>query len=364
MTRSMMKSKFCDLLRKKNGNFAMIAALTLPVMFMAGSLAVDTTNVLSMKTRLQNAVDSAALATATRLLQEENLTPVQAKAFAEKFLDGQIEEDMSVFAGMSVKPTVTVLPVTVNNGIVWKVSISMVGTQTLTPMARMLGKTEQAVNVVGKAESGQAGSQGSFSMALVLDQSGSMGWTLGGVQKISVLKSAVRGLVDQIKAADPKRKYTRIGGASYASSLKGKQKLNWNPNKLMGFVNGVTADGGTDSTDAFNWAFQSVTALSEDQLHEQMSGQTPTKFIVFMTDGDNNYTSADTSTMKLCDAAKQKGVEIYSVAFAAPTRGKALLSYCASSSDKFFDAQNSSDLISAFENIGQQTAEVVSRLTQ
>ncbi|MCY0146204.1 Tad domain-containing protein [Hoeflea sp. G2-23] len=105
MTRSMMKSKFCDLLRKKNGNFAMIAALTLPVMFMAGSLAVDTTNVLSMKTRLQNAVDSAALATATRLLQEENLTPVQAKAFAEKFLDGQIEEDMSVFAGMSVKPT-------------------------------------------------------------------------------------------------------------------------------------------------------------------------------------------------------------------------------------------------------------------
>ncbi|MCY0146202.1 TadE/TadG family protein [Hoeflea sp. G2-23] len=364
MAKSILKSKFRDLLRKKNGNFAMMAALTLPVMFMAGSLAVDTTNVLSMKTRLQNAVDSAALATATRLLQEDNLTAVQAKEFAEKFLDGQIEEDLSAFSNMSVKPTVTVLPVTIDNGVVWKVSISLVGTQSLTPMARMMGKENLSVNVVGKAESGSAGSQGSFSMALVLDQSGSMGWNLGGLMKIIVLKTAVNSLTTQFATADPDRKYVRVGAASYSSYLKSTQKLSWNPTKLSDFANGLWADGGTDSTDAFSWAYDSVTANKEIRRHERKSGQVPKKFIVFMTDGDNNYKSADTSTMKLCNDAKNDGVVIYSVAFAAPKRGKELLEYCASSSSHFFDAKNSAELISAFENIGLQTSEVVSRLTQ
>jgi Flp pilus assembly protein TadG len=364
MTKSMMKSKFREMLRNRNGNFAMIAALTLPVMFMAGSLAVDTTNVMSMKTRLQNAVDSAALATATRLLQEKDLTAVQAKEFAEKFLDGQIEEDLAAFANMSVKPTVTVIPETKENGVVWKVAISLIGTQSLTPMARMMGKENVSVNVVGKAESGSAGSQGSFSMALVLDQSGSMGWNLGGQMKINVLKTAVSNLVTQFDTADPDHKYVRVGAASYSSYLKGTQKMTWKTSKLTTFSNALYADGGTDSTDAFNWAYESVTANKETKQHEKKSGQVPKKFIVFMTDGDNNYKSADTSTMKLCNDAKNEGVEIYSVAFAAPTRGKALLSYCASSGAHFFDAKNSVELISAFENIGLQTSEVVSRLTQ
>jgi Flp pilus assembly protein TadG len=65
------KKKFTQLLENNKGNFAIMAALTVPVVFIAASLAVDTTNAMSMKIRLQNAVDSAALATSTRLAQEE-----------------------------------------------------------------------------------------------------------------------------------------------------------------------------------------------------------------------------------------------------------------------------------------------------
>ena len=57
------------LLRNNDGNFTMLAALMLPVLFVAGSLAIDTTNAFSMKTRLQNAADSAALATTSQVAE-------------------------------------------------------------------------------------------------------------------------------------------------------------------------------------------------------------------------------------------------------------------------------------------------------
>ena len=64
MTISKMWKKIPELLRNRDGNFAMMASLVLPVIFVAGSLVLDTTNALSMKTSLQNAADSAALANA------------------------------------------------------------------------------------------------------------------------------------------------------------------------------------------------------------------------------------------------------------------------------------------------------------
>jgi hypothetical protein len=53
--------KITKLLSNDDGNFTMMAALMLPILFAAGTLAVDATNAFSMKTRLQNAADSAAL---------------------------------------------------------------------------------------------------------------------------------------------------------------------------------------------------------------------------------------------------------------------------------------------------------------
>lgn len=355
--------KIAELLGNDNGNFAMLAALTLPVVFIAGSLAVDTTNALSMKVRLQNAVDSAALATSTKLSQEEGLSLEDAKAFALMFLNGQVEEDIPAFTDMSVKPSVDITATKENGATVWRVSISMTGTQAVTPMARLMGQENISVGVFGKSESAVGKTQGAFSMALVLDRSGSMDWNLDGQRKIDVLKSAVGGLLDQIETADPSNNYVRIGASSYNSYMTGTQKLTWRPSKTRDFVNALPADGGTDSTAAFDWALDNVSAETELTQHKAKNGQEPQRYIVFMTDGDNNYSSADTSTKVLCDNAKGAGVQVYTVAFAAPKRGKELLNYCASTQAHFFDAKSSADLISAFKSIGEQASRVASRLT-
>lgn len=363
MTKSNTISRFRALFAREEGNFAMMAALTVPVLFMAGSLAVDSTNAFSMKVRLQNAVDSAALATAMRLTEEKDLTEAEAKAFALKFLNGQVQEDLSGFSDMSVSPNVTITPVKDNGRTIWKVAITLGGSYTLTPMARVLGQDKMTVNVVGKSVSaGEA--QGSLSMALVLDRSGSMDWNLNGQKKIAVLKTAVGELIDEFKAVDPDRKYVRLGASSYQSYMTGSQSLAWNPEKTRTFVEALPASGGTDSTDAFKWGYDALSHKREVNKHNKKTGQVPKKFIVFMTDGDNNYSSADSSTKIHCTSAKNDGFEVYTVAFAAPSRGKALLSACASSPDHFYDAKDSTELIKAFKKIGNEASKVVSRLTE
>lgn len=364
MTKLSLKKNFSGVIGSRDGNFAMLAAVLLPVAMIAGSLALDTTNALSMKARLQNAVDSAALATATRLYQEENLSIADAKAFAASFLKGQVEEDSTAFDGFSVVPTVNITSTKANGGTTWQVSVAVTGTQDATPMARLMGRDKLSVNVAGKSQSGSESAQGSISMALVLDQSGSMDWKLDGEKKIVVLKTAVFGLIDQLKAVDKNGDYIRLGSVSYNSGVTGKNNMTWNLDRVHNFVGQLQATGGTDSTDAFKWGYQSVSSATEIDEHKARTGQKPERTIVFMTDGDNNYTSADTSTKKLCDEAKADGLTIYTIAFAAPKRGQELLSYCASKPENYYDARNSSELIDAFKNIGEQTSQVVSRLTE
>lgn len=357
-------SKFTKMIRDKDGNFAILAGILVPVLFMAGSFALDTTNVLSMKTRLQNAVDSATLATATRLYKEDSLSIKDAKVFAANFLQGQVEEDKSAFGDFSISPTITITKLVDKGSIIWQVAIVATGTHAATPMARLMGREEMSVKVAGISESGSASSQGSISMALVLDQSGSMDWKLDGKKKINALKTAVFGLIDQFKAVDPKGNYIRLGSVSYNSAVTGNKNMTWKINSIHSFVGFLRAKGGTDSTDAFKWGYNKITSSTEATEHKARTGQDPERVIVFMTDGDNNYYSADTSTKILCDQAKADGVTVYTIAFAAPTRGQQLLSYCADEPAHYFDAKNSQELIDAFKNIGEQTSEVVSRITQ
>jgi len=364
MTKSPLLKKISELTRNRDGNFTMMAGIMVPVLFLAGSFALDTTNALSMKSHLQNAVDSTALATATRLYNEPNLSIADAQAFAVSFLQGQVEEDKSAFADFSISPNVTVTPTYNNGDTVWRVAIAVTGTQASTPMARLMGRDTMSVNVAGNAESGTESKKGSVSMALVLDRSGSMDWKLDGVKKINALKTAVFGLIQEFKTADPKKEYVRLGAAGYNSALTGKERMTFKINRIHSFVGGLNAEGGTDSTDAFAWGYAKVTSPTEISEHVAKTGQVPKKVIVFMTDGDNNYYSADTSTKILCDEAKADGVTIYSIAFDAPDRGKELLSYCANSLDHYFDAKNSAELIAAFKDIGKKTSKVVSRLTQ
>jgi hypothetical protein len=183
-------------------------------------------------------------------------------------------------------------------------------------------------------------------------------------EKIESLKIAVGNLAAQLLKADPNMQYVRTGADSYNNKADAASALAWGESAVLTYVNKLTASGTTDSSGAFGNAYTALTAASENKAHKDKNGQVPTKYIVFMTDGDNNQANADSNTKISCDAARTAGIKVYTIAFMAPANGQALLKYCATTAADYFTPQNANDLFSAFQSIGQQASKQLTLLTK
>jgi Flp pilus assembly protein TadG/uncharacterized protein YegL len=390
--------------KSRDGNFAILTALSLPVVIAFVGVAIDMSRLLNTRTQLQSAADSAALV-ASKAMADQGMTEAQAKVLALNFVNSQLALDNDL-GGTLDKDNIDIVPTKVTNADgsgTFDVQVKLNLDVKMTAMTGLLGIESRPVSVNSAARTSTESTKSPLSMYLVLDRSGSMAWessqygsyevqyecgywgkwywngsywtqdyypktctkTVNGyLPKINTLKIAVSNLMAQLATADPESKYVRTGAVSYNSSRDTPQKLNWGTADTLAYVNALVADGGTDSSDAVKTARNKLNADSEDQAHEKKNGGKPTKYMVFMTDGENNYSSADNDTKKWCDKAKDDGTIIYTVAFMAPAAGKSLLSYCASDAAHYFDASNASDLIAAFNSIGAQATSKVSRLTQ
>lgn len=392
----------------RNGNFGIMTALILPVALATAGVAMDLTRLVQVKSELQNAADSAALAAASAL-SGKGISNAEAIALAKAFLASQmanltssgndVEAQEQAQTDLEGATLVTVeKTVTGANARTYDVSVNAHYDLALNGMTQLLGYKTVTLNVVSKTQSSTE-SKNALSMFLVLDRSGSMaedtetvnaanptktesyncdgywnGWRWvyntcyrqipNYVTKIEALKTAVADLTTQLDSVDPDKIYVRTAAVSYNSDMQSPTSLEWGTAKALKYVNALTATGGTDSSDAMSTADSKIRAASENAAHLAKNGQTsPGKFIVFMTDGDNNYTSADTNTKKTCDAAKAKGVEIYTVALMAPSKGQALLEYCATDDDHYYNASDGVELVAAFKEIGEKAASAMTRLT-
>jgi len=395
--------------RDRGGNFGIMTAILLPVLVGAAGLAIQVSDMLLSKQQLQEAADSAALATATALANGTIQTS-EAEAFAQNFVAGQMANYLQSGVDIKNATDVDVQTTTSGKSTSYQVTVSPSYDLAVNPLMRAVGFTTQHLSTSGTTVSGHSQTQGSISMFLALDKSGSMGeatvtvnvdnptetytyncnghynknnkWvydTCTGTRaryytKIEALKIAAGNLFGQLNSADPNAEYARTGAVSYDLVEYTPSKLAWGTAGVTSYVNALQAGGGTNSSGAMNTAYTSLTAKNaagndaEDALHQQETGQVPKKYIVFMTDGDNNDDkwggrSYDTSTKTTCNNAKSKGIEIYTIAFMAPEGGQALLHYCASDDAHYFQAEKMEDLLAAFKAIGAKASAQMTRLT-
>lgn len=393
------------LLGDRGGNFAMMTAIVCPLIIAAGGVAIDLTKMVMTRTTLQDAADSAALAAASALANDSK-SKAEAKLIAMQFLKTQMNGGVAVdetsqggksedddsnpeFAtGTDITITETAL---LGNGKSYKVDISTKYTVKFNAFTRLLGQQSTVMNAKSTAESATE-SKNALSMFLVLDKSGSMAWitnekdkTLTScinwteqnwgsskvkatspcyISKMAALKLAVASLFTQFTLADPTNTFVRTGAISYDLASYTPSELAWGSTTSLAYVNKLVADGGTASGASMKTAYDKLKAATENTAHKTKNGQVPTKYIVFMTDGANNYSNDDTSTLATCTSAKKDGMEIYTVAFMAPTAGQNLLKACATDGSHYFEATNMAALVAAFKVIGERTSAVVSRLTK
>jgi hypothetical protein len=338
---------------------------------------------------LQSAADSAALAAASALVNK-GITIDQAKTLATKFISGQMSNYLETDANNKKKAfdfasctTVTIVQTNMTgNAKKYDVKVSTCYKVDYSTLSLFLGKSGGTLTVTSSTES-TTESKNALSMYMVLDRSGSMDEytdTVSGsytcrygrktytcytyYTKIAALKIAATNLMTTLGTADPTATLVRTGAASYNSAMQTPTNLAWGETKVNAYVNALTATGGTDSSIAFKTAYQALSSSTEDAAHANVNGKVPSKYIIFMTDGDNNYTTADTATKQWCDAARNAGIEVFTIAFMAPTNGKQLLSYCATTSAHYFAAENADDLYAAFKYIGEKATAASTLLTQ
>lgn len=383
------------LIGDRGGNFGMLTALVLPVLLGAGGLAIDVGNMMISKRNLQEATDAAALAAATSLARDANANAESAKALALNFFKGQIKTLLPAEAVEDVlnATTATVATTTSATGKRFDVTFTSTYTMPLTPFMAFLGRRTTDIAASSSTSSGISQTKKALSMMLVLDESGSMlantnekiepaqackqyntsGSSIGTkspcyVKKIDALKTAANLLLDQLDQADPNSKYVRTNAIAWSGSIQDVGKFEWGTTKTRnGVVENMAGGGNTESYAPMKKAYDLLSSTgggSETKIHADVGNSRLTKYIVFMTDGENNNASSDTKTLTVCADAKSAGIKIYSVAFMAPTRGQSLLSQCATGSDYYFKAESMADLLATFKAIGEEASASNTLLTQ
>jgi Flp pilus assembly protein TadG len=142
-----------------------------------------------------------------------------------------------------------------------------------------------------------------------------------------------------------------------------------NRDKLFDYIDDLEASGGTAGHIGIAWGWYLI-APEWDVIWPAGSDPYPydepdsAKAMIVMTDGDflNWYDNSEGNSFdqskKMCDAIKEEGIKVYTVAFQAPKQGQSILNYCASGEDFAFTPESSEELTEAYTKIAQSISDL------
>jgi Flp pilus assembly protein TadG len=404
---------FARLAKDRAGNFGIMTAALLPVLLAVGGVAVDLTEAMDQKNKLQALADSATLAAAAAMADKGTMTAAEAQSLAEGFLLGPkkqdirnsglpIDEQDAAIAKLEQETVaLATISTTSNTAASYEVSMTSAYDVPLTGLTSLLGFTTMRVSVESKSASGREGN--ALSMYLALDESGSMAWDTTTVDpdnptkqetydcsnnwkpktctrtvtnylsKMLSLKTAAEVMFAELKKADPNSELIRVGADSYDDRTKAEQPIAWGTTAVSTYVGKLPAvpDGGTDASGAMTNALAALKAsnATEKAAHDSKKNTSFERFIVLMTDGEMTGNSSswnktlDTKVRGICEQAKTDGIKIYTIAFMAPANGKSLLEYCSSGAGYYYEPNNMTALVESFGEIARKAAKTGTRLT-
>lgn len=378
----------------RSGNFGIMTAILLPVLLGVGGVALDLTNMMMSKTQLQEAADSASLAAATALANGEAANEAAAEALAKQFFLGQMGNYMGEAAAsaLATSTDVDVNTTTSTAGKKFTVSVGTSYNLALTPLMGVLGYQTMDIAASSVSTSGIDETKRALTMALVLDESGSMAEPVGecvrsfwgicleydppGVTKMAALKAAAKAMFDALDNADPNKKLVRTAVYTYDQKMVSYSAAAWGTTAARKEVLKIKDDdrGTTNATEPLEKATDDIKPNTagtdrESTEHRKKDNTEIDRFLVFMTDGQmtdeqGRWSSRIDKEVRLkCDEAKAAEIHIYSVALKTPDNGKKLLNYCASSTADYYEVETMDKLVEAFQAIANSATKAKTRLT-
>ena len=318
-----VRNLFKKYARDTKGQFAVLFAIAAATVSLGVAVAVDTSNLHKIRMNLDDVADAAALAGASA---SENDPTNRLQAVKDAI---EANAHPGVIERFSQQPDIQ-FDDTAN-----EVTVKLYMNAD-TIFSSVLGAASKPVSTQSIVTYGQT-TVDPVSISLVLDVSGSMGWpTTDGEIKINALKDSVQALFLEIEnqVGDPEKlKDTmRTGMSTYNTVIRATESMGDGWNGVRRTTQTLTANGGTNATDALEFGYnQIINDRAYRRLYDPTYNPATLKeFVIFMTDGDNNRPEWDDSSYDVCQRMKNEGIKVFTVAFAAPAKGQALLLDCAS----------------------------------
>ncbi len=195
--KSKIVSAFKRLLSNESGNAGIVVGMAaIPMVLIMGS-AVDFERASNLHTELQSSVDSAALFAATLQEPDSGVLTTKSKPYFEANFKADGATDLPIYNA-------------VNNGDSVTVTASVTSKNAFMALAGVPTTTVGARSTVMKSGI-------NLEVSLVLDNTGSMGWTNSktGNASIDDLKVAATNFVDKVMPAVQGDYYTKIAAIPY-----------------------------------------------------------------------------------------------------------------------------------------------------
>jgi Flp pilus assembly protein TadG len=192
--------KACGVGREERGIIALLFAILILPLLTVMAIAVDLSQFLVMKQRLQSALDAAAL----NVGQSPTLSDADAATQAQAFISANY-------------PSLS--------GIGALTSVTVTHTRTSTVVTATASMNTNFLQIIGYRTMGATVSSqitanlNKLEVVLVLDNTGSMSSTYGSMSGIAGLKAAATTLVNTLFANDPTLQYVKVGVVPFTATV-------------------------------------------------------------------------------------------------------------------------------------------------
>lgn len=401
------------LLRDQRGIVAATVGLVAVPLVLAMGVAVDGARVWLVRSRLAQAVDAATLAGA-RSTEEAEIRAEAQRLFDANFEAGYLGSTVSPLSFVhepvagtvqitahaqvptmvmrlaaleTVEVEATATAIRRVNGLEIALVLDVTGSMQGSKIASLKSAAEDLVEILfGDAEEAEelAIAVVPFSARVNIGTSRSS-WTSGSVSGWPGCVDARSGTL-ALSDDPPSEGLFPKTAATYSYWSRGRRRtasipcpvellpLSNRKSTLLAKISGLSATGTTRIDMGARWGWR---VLSERWTGLWGTADWPlpdddasVKAVVLMTDGENvassydevNAAQADSNTLALCTAMKERDYVIYTIAFQAPAAAQTLLRSCASSTSHYYESPTEEDLRAAFQQIAGRLSEL--RLVQ
>ncbi|MBY7649921.1 MAG: hypothetical protein DBO98_05540 [Candidatus Liberibacter europaeus] len=347
----------------KLGSFSTITVIIIPLIIMFSGFAFDVVNMFYVKLELNYILDRALMNTSEHLISSN-------KDFQLSDIYNSIKHNMNIelcndFHDQSaIDGILNSLDIHFDKMLSqYSISVKSNYKMHMNPLNILrYSKNNEFVNIDVHSSTLINIKNNFTSIMFIVDVSSSMNSTFGHFwelffkpSKLTITKRSINDLLNRIEKINSFEGMILVGGVTYNNSIVDVFPLNPSIKEFRKKINAIEASGGTDSLPAVLEGYNML--MSQDTTF----GKKRHKYIIFMTDGNNNIYSQTIKTINVCDNAKKDGITIFTIAIDTGSFDTRLVKQCASAGDDYY-AENSNDMNDIFAKIAKKLTDSAIRL--